>query len=143
MKRLVAILFLFVGFALMLLGAFFVFIWLLLLYARTPSGNIWSIAPLGLGLILGGWVIKRWGLCLWRSAAVGNSGPLGRPHRSVLALSGMRRCSYCGKEYDDTAIICDLDQQPVVQVPPAAEGISTLSNPSLEFLRLLFKSPKE
>jgi hypothetical protein len=71
MKRLVAILFLFVGFALLLLGAFFVFIWLLLLDSRVPSGSIWLIAAIGLGLILGGWVIKRRGLCFWRSAAVG------------------------------------------------------------------------
>ena len=71
MKRLVAILFLFVGFALLLLGAFFVFTWLLPLNSRAASGPTWPIAAIGLGLILGGWVIKRWGLCLWRSAAVG------------------------------------------------------------------------
>ena len=70
MKRLVAILFLFVGFALMLLGAVFVFMWWLLLDSGVPSGSSWPIAA-SLGLILGGWVIKRWGLCLWRSAAVG------------------------------------------------------------------------
>jgi hypothetical protein len=58
-------------------------------------------------------------------------------------LSVMKRCVYCGKEYDDTATVCVVDRQPVVRVLPPPEGSSEQSNPSVEFLRLLFKSPKE
>ena len=55
----------------------------------------------------------------------------------------MRRCTYCGKEYDDAATVCAVDLEPVVPVLPAPEGSSPQSNPSVEFLRLLFNSPKE
>ena len=58
------------------------------------------------------------------------------PARSHSAFS-MRRCSYCGKEYEDTVTVCLFDQKPVmpvVQVPP---------QPSVEFIRLFFKSPQE
>jgi hypothetical protein len=55
----------------------------------------------------------------------------------------MRRCVYCGKEYDDTATICVIDSHPVFQVLPAPEGNSEQSKPSVEFIRLFFKSPKE
>lgn len=49
----------------------------------------------------------------------------------------MRRCTYCGKEYDDSATACGIDQQPVAEVPAIPE------DPSVAFLRLLFNSPKE
>src|SRR5262249_23653323 len=55
----------------------------------------------------------------------------------------MRRCTYCGKEYDDAATVCAIDRQPVVQVRSPPEGGPKQSIPSFEFLRLLFKSPKE
>ena len=55
----------------------------------------------------------------------------------------MRRCTYCGKEYDDTATICVIDRQPVSQAPLPADGSSKRSDPSVEFLRLLFKVPRE
>jgi hypothetical protein len=55
----------------------------------------------------------------------------------------MRRCTYCGKEYDDAATVCVIDRQPVVQVLAPAEDDPKQSNPSVEFLRLVFKSPKE
>jgi hypothetical protein len=29
----------------------------------------------------------------------------------------MKRCTYCGKEYDDTAIVCVIDRQPVGKSP--------------------------
>ena len=29
----------------------------------------------------------------------------------------MKRCTYCGKEYDDTAIVCVIDRQPVGKNP--------------------------
>jgi hypothetical protein len=55
----------------------------------------------------------------------------------------MRRCAYCGKEYDDTVRLCAVDRQSVVDVPAIPEGVPTQSNCSVEFLRLFFKSPKE
>jgi hypothetical protein len=50
---------------------------------------------------------------------------------------------YCGKEYDDAVTVCVIDRQPVVQVLPPSEGSPRHSDPSVEFLRLLFKSPNE
>ena len=55
----------------------------------------------------------------------------------------MKRCTYCGREYDDTATVCVTDQQPLVQVLPSSEVGSKEPNPSVEFLRLFFESPKE
>jgi hypothetical protein len=34
----------------------------------------------------------------------------------------MKRCTYCGKEYDDTAIVCVIDRQPVGKVSPEKEN---------------------
>ncbi|MGO8929936.1 MAG: hypothetical protein ACLQU3_23965 [Limisphaerales bacterium] len=55
----------------------------------------------------------------------------------------MRRCTYCGKEYDDTVTVCAIDRQPVVQVLPPPEGSSEQTKPPVEFIRLFFKSPEE
>ncbi len=55
----------------------------------------------------------------------------------------MKRCTYCGQEYKDTVTVCAVDRQPVVQVLPAPDPASAQFNWSVEFLRLLFKSPKE
>ena len=55
----------------------------------------------------------------------------------------MKRCTYCGKEYDDTVTACSVDLQPLVQVLPSPERSSEECSPSVEFLRLFFKSPKE
>jgi hypothetical protein len=55
----------------------------------------------------------------------------------------MARCTYCGKDYAHPAIVCVIDRQPVLQVLAPAVDDPELSNPSVEFLRLFFKSPKE
>ena len=68
MKRFVAILLLFVGFSLLLFGAFLTLTGLFA-YAKTPSGPCWPIVALGLGVVLGGWALKRGGLSRWRAAA--------------------------------------------------------------------------
>jgi uncharacterized protein (DUF983 family) len=38
-----------------------------------------------------------------------------------LIVSHMRRCTYCGKEYDDMQTVCVADQQPTAQVPSVAK----------------------
>ena len=53
----------------------------------------------------------------------------------------MKRCIYCGKEHDETAKICTIDRQPVVEV--CAPQPNPSADPSVAFLRLLFRSPKE
>jgi hypothetical protein len=52
----------------------------------------------------------------------------------------MRRCTYCGKEYDDAASVCVIDGQPLAAVPPTPEGSAKHSRPAVEFIRLFFKS---
>ena len=51
----------------------------------------------------------------------------------------MRRCTYCGKEYDDTATACVIDRQPLTEVLNSSKDATH----SVEFLRLLFKSPDQ
>jgi hypothetical protein len=55
----------------------------------------------------------------------------------------MRRCTYCGKKYDDMATVCVIDRQPVVEAHPKPERSSKQSEASLEFPGLLFESPRE
>ncbi len=39
----------------------------------------------------------------------------------------MKKCSYCGKVYPDTATVCDIDQQPLWDVnPPPLPGTAPL-----------------
>jgi len=55
----------------------------------------------------------------------------------------MRRCTYCGAEYEDAVAVCIIDRQPVVEVlPPPGRNLRRAYAP-VEFLRLMFKSPKE
>ena len=68
MKRFLAVLLLFAGFALLLLGTSFVLTWLVPLNSKPTSGPSWPLAAIGLCLMLAGWVIRRVGLCRWRAA---------------------------------------------------------------------------
>src|SRR5262249_52903563 len=34
----------------------------------------------------------------------------------MLVVKRMKRCTYCGKEYDDDATVCVIDREPLVQV---------------------------
>lgn len=54
----------------------------------------------------------------------------------------MRRCSYCGQEYDDAATVCVIDHYPVAEVAQAQSDVAE-SRFSVEFIRLFFKSPKQ
>jgi hypothetical protein len=58
------------------------------------------------------------------------------------ALRSMKRCTYCGKEHEDTATVCDVDRESLVQVYPPANNAEA-SECSVEFIRLFFKSPEE
>ena len=41
----------------------------------------------------------------------------------------MKRCTYCGKEYDDTATVCVIDREPLVQVVLKSPG-NQIDNPA-------------
>lgn len=69
MKRFLAVLLLFAGFALLLLGAFFVLTWLIPLNSKPSSGPSWPLAAIGVCLMLAGWFLRRIGLSRWRAAA--------------------------------------------------------------------------
>jgi len=69
MRCFLAILFLFAGFALLLLGAFFVLTWLIPLNSKPLSAPSWPVAVIGLCLMFAGWFLRRIGLSRWRAAA--------------------------------------------------------------------------
>ena len=69
MNRSIAILLLFAGFTLLLLGAVFVFSWLAHLDSKPSSGPQWPLGLVGLLLLAAGWVIRRLGLSRWKTAA--------------------------------------------------------------------------
>ena len=60
----------------------------------------------------------------------------------MITVVDVTRCTYCGKEYDDTATACVIDGQPVALVRPP-ELRAQESKPSVEFIRLFFKSQEE
>jgi hypothetical protein len=43
----------------------------------------------------------------------------------------MKRCTYCGKEYDDEATVCAIDAQPLVQMSAPAPQTATTQSPAL------------
>jgi hypothetical protein len=49
----------------------------------------------------------------------------------------MKRCTYCGKEYADTATACSIDGQSLVQVLPLPEVQWRYRYPSMSLLRII------
>jgi len=47
----------------------------------------------------------------------------------------MKKCSYCGKEFPDTATVCDIDGRPLLD-PNAPVPSSQTPRPSREYQRL-------
>ena len=71
MNRFLAILLLFAGFAMILLGGLLVLTGLVT-YPKSPvqaPGPCWPVVGIGFGMACAGWLIKRRGLSRWRAAA--------------------------------------------------------------------------
>jgi hypothetical protein len=49
----------------------------------------------------------------------------------------MKRCTYCGKEHDDTATACAIDGKSLVKVFPSPEAQWRYQYPAVSSLRII------
>jgi hypothetical protein len=53
----------------------------------------------------------------------------------------MKRCSYCGREHSDNAVVCAVDQQPLIDELPTEIPAASPARPRVEFFNVYVISP--